>query len=89
LREQVVNEYLGRHPNDTFAATPASFATFVRALSRAGLRRSAVTGLPHPVNDHFNTATRVTDGGAALFDYYLRLEDMAQWLPCLACVRFL
>ena len=34
------------------------------------------------INDHFQQARFVCDGGRFQYEYYLRLEDMNEWYPC-------
>jgi hypothetical protein len=74
-----VNKALGRDTRTPFRATADSFALFVRLLARHGVMEGT--------NDHFRLASRACDPGTFRYEYYLRLEDMAQWLPCVSQVR--
>ena len=74
-----MNGYLGVPSDTTWQATRPDFARFVRLFAKTGLKEG--------MNGHFQASTRVTDGSAFSFEYYLKLEDMAQWLPCMADVR--
>lgn len=77
---QDMNTALGRELDKPFRATAGSFAHFVRLLARHGVMEGT--------NDHFRLASRACDPGTFRYEYYLRLEDMAQWLPCVSEVRF-
>jgi hypothetical protein len=71
-----MNKQLGMFPNRTFEATAESFGEFVHAL--------ATTGAGDNINSHFQQATRACDGGVMQYEFYMRLEDLPQWLPCFA-----
>jgi hypothetical protein len=70
---QDTNEALGRPKNQEFQATRESFSEFVRLVSQRGTVH---------INDHFQQAGLVCDGGQFLYEFYLRLEDMNEWFPC-------
>jgi len=61
-------------PTKTWQATKPSFHEFVLALRR---RRQ---GVSH-IDPHFRLAVRGCTYGIN-YEYYLRIEDLAQWLPC-------
>jgi Sulfotransferase family len=67
------NRALGKPETFSFAATRKSFAEFLDLLKQAGTVH---------INDHFQQAVLVCDGGQFQYEYYLRLEDMAEWFPC-------
>jgi hypothetical protein len=73
---QDVNTQLGKFPNQSFEATAESFGEFVRELARAGVGDE--------MNSHFRLATRACDAGVLQYEFYMRLEDLPQWLPCIA-----
>ena len=71
---QQVNAHLGEARRARWADTPAAFRTFVHALSARGLAG---------VDFHFQATTEVCADRIGLrFDFYLRLEEMAEWFPC-------
>eukprot|EP00892_Ulva_mutabilis_P003586 jgi/Ulvmu1/159/UM001_0163.1 len=70
-----VNAALGMPPTKVWQATRPSFHEFVTAL----LRRKH--GVAH-LDPHFRLALRACSYGIN-YEYYLRIEDMAQWLPCM------
>jgi hypothetical protein len=72
---QIVNNMLGNPPAYRYNATPAGFEAFVAHLTRRG----AVD-----IDEHFRHATYVTDAGAFRYEFYLPLEEMGQWLPCVS-----
>ena len=74
-----MNTYLGKPMDTTWQQTAEDFATFMRELQRVGRNDS--------MNGHFQTSLRVTDYHTFQYEYFLRLEDMGQWLPCMAHVR--
>ena len=67
------NRALGRVSNSSFAPTVESFAHFLDLLEERGTI---------DINDHFQQAALVCDGGQFQYEYYLRLEDMNEWFPC-------
>lgn len=71
---QSVNAALDMPPTKTWQRTPESFHEFVLAL------RGRRHGVNH-LDPHFRLATRACTYGIS-YEYYLRIEDLALWLPC-------
>ena len=73
------NEQLGRPRESPFEASPAGFAQFVRALS--------VRGVTDNINVHWRMTSRACDLHSWRYEYYLQLERIGEWLPCMAQAR--
>lgn len=71
---QAMNAALDMGPTKIWHRTPESFHEFVLALRK---RRHGVSHL----DAHFRLATRACSFGIQ-YEYYLRIEDLALWLPC-------
>eukprot|EP00892_Ulva_mutabilis_P001655 jgi/Ulvmu1/11490/UM077_0039.1 len=72
---RLVNRDLGLPDDTEWTDTPADFQSFVRALVAMQAFGS--------INSHFRSAVRVCAGSPNFrYDYYLRLEELEQWLPC-------
>jgi hypothetical protein len=76
---QDLNAYIGVHEDTAWAQTPADFHKFVRLF--------AARGLDDRMNGHFQQSVRVTDYQTFRYEYYLQLETLSEWLPCLAEAR--
>ena len=77
---QRFNEALGFDMNERHEPTPQGFARFVRALAKSGVEDKRST------NPHARLATLVAGGDVWQYEYFLKLQDLPQWLPCLAQV---
>ena len=72
---KLVNRDLGMPEETEWADTAADFRAFVRALAAMPKFRS--------INSHFRPSVPVCAGPQNFrYDYYLRLEELEQWLPC-------
>lgn len=71
-----INFRLARGEAELFQATPDGFREFVLMLSKHVLAGT-------PVNEHFEPMINVCDVRKVQYQYYLRLEDMPTWFPCL------
>lgn len=71
-----VNVRLGRGDEELFEATADGFRDFIMMLSKHILAGT-------PVNEHFEPMVNVCNAQKVGYHYFLRLEDMATWLPCL------
>lgn len=65
-----------RDAADLFEATIEGFHEFLLMLSR-----KVLAGIP--INEHFEPVVSVCDAESVEYHYFLRLEDMATWFPCL------
>ena len=75
---QQFNKALGLPVHTTHKPTPAGFARFVKALAKQGIQHT---------NRHAQLATMVAGGKWWQYEYFLKLQDLPQWLPCFAQVR--
>lgn len=73
---QHVNLQLGREEAELFDATQDGFRDFLIMLSKLVLAGT-------PANEHFEPMVNVCDVASVRYHYFLRLEDMPTWFPCL------
>lgn len=71
-----VNLKLSRGKEELFEATQDGFRDFVLQMSKLIFSGSTV-------NEHFELMAKVCDVAGVAYQYFLRIEDMATWFPCL------
>lgn len=73
---QVTNAALGRGETDFFEDSKESFRDFLTQII-------AVMKTGTVVNEHFAPMVSVCNVREVQYHYFLRLEDMTKWMPCL------